>query len=96
MAPPIFVAVGRRLSSAFSKMSCSIFASVSSGSLKPSRQKNLMPLSWYGLCEAEITAPASQRIDVVRFATAGVGKGPTSSTSTPMDMMPDASAFSIR
>lgn len=29
------------------------------GSLKPPRAKNLMPLSGIGLCEAEITAPIS-------------------------------------
>ena len=38
------------------------FASVSSSSLNPSREKNLIPLSWKGLCEAEITTPASARI----------------------------------
>ena len=68
--------------------------SVSSGSLKPSRQKNLMPLSWYGLWEAEITAPASARIEVVMLAMPGVGSGPTSATSTPIEVMPAASACS--
>ena len=53
-----------------------------------------MPLSSYGLWLAEITAPASQRIELVRLAIAGVGSGPTSATSTPIDMMPEASAFS--
>ncbi len=53
-----------------------------------------MPLSSYGLCEAEMTAPASARIEVVRLAIAGVGSGPMRSTSTPIDMMPAASAFS--
>ncbi len=88
------VAVGRSESSAFSKINASIFRSVSSGSLKPSRPKNLMPLSSYGLCDAEITAPASARIELVRLAMAGVGSGPISATSTPIDMMPEASACS--
>src|SRR4030042_37683 len=43
-------------------MSISIFASSPSGSLKPSRPKNLIPLSWYGLWEAEMTTPASARL----------------------------------
>ena len=37
----------------------SISASVASESLKPSPPKNLMPLSRYGLCEAESTTPRS-------------------------------------
>ena len=53
-----------------------------------------MPLSWYGLCEAEITTPASARIDEVMYAIPGVGSGPTSITSTPIEQMPAASACS--
>ena len=73
---------------------CSISSSTSSGSLKPSLEKNLMPLSWNGLCEAEITAPASARRLRVRNAMPGVGIGPTSSTSTPIEQMPEAIAVS--
>ncbi len=75
-------------------MSCSIAASTSSSSLKPSRAKSLMPLSWYGLCDALITMPASARIDEVMNAMAGVGSGPVSHTSAPIDTMPAASALS--
>ncbi len=72
----------------------SISASTSSGSLKPSREKNLMPLSWYGLWLALMTTPASARIEWVMKAMPGVGSGPHSSTSTPMEQMPEAMACS--
>ncbi len=39
----------------------SISASTSSPSLAPALEKNLMPLSAKGLCEAEMTMPASAR-----------------------------------
>ena len=35
-----------------------------------------------------ITTPASQRMELVRYAIAGVGSGPTSSASTPIEQMP--------
>src|SRR6185312_13256980 len=41
-----------------------------------------------------MTAPASARIEVVMFAMPGVGSGPTSSTSTPIEVMPAARACS--
>ncbi len=94
------VAVGRRAwKSAFpppasASTSRSICSSTSSGSLKPSREKNLIPLSWYGLWLALITTPASARIDWVMKAMAGVGSGPLSITSTPMELMPEAMACS--
>jgi hypothetical protein len=44
----------------------SIAFSVASGSFTPSPEKNLMPLSWYGLCEALITMPAESRSARVR------------------------------
>src|SRR5262249_19040261 len=47
-----------------------------SGSLVPPEEKNLMPLSSNGLCEALITMPAERRSARVRYATAGVGRGP--------------------
>ena len=53
-----------------------------------------MPLSSNGLCEAEITTPASHRIDEVMNAMPGVGSGPVSQTSAPIDTMPAASADS--
>src|SRR3954465_8609252 len=53
-----------------------------------------MPLSSNGLCEAEITTPASHRIDAVMNAMPGVGSGPVSQTSAPIATMPDASADS--
>ena len=58
-------------SSSGDAISASISASTSSGSLKPSRAKILMPLSSNGLCEARITTPASQRIDEVMKAMPG-------------------------
>ena len=75
-------------------MSASISASASSGSLKPSLPKILMPLSSYGLWLALMTMPASARMLTVRCATAGVGTGPHSSTRPPIDVMPDAIAVS--
>ena len=44
--------------------------------------------------EAEMTTPASARRLRVRNAMPGVGSGPTSSTSTPIEQMPDAIAVS--
>ena len=93
-ALPISEAVGRRWSMESANTSSSIFASKSSGSLKPLAAKNLMPLSWKGLCEAEMTTPASARRLRVRNAMPGVGIGPTSSTSTPIEQMPEAMAVS--
>ncbi len=69
-------------------------SSAASLSLKPSGPKNLMPLSWNGLCEAEIITPRSARIDRVRNPTAGVGTGPTRNTSMPTEVNPAVSAFS--
>ncbi|WP_293269523.1 hypothetical protein [Nannocystis sp.] len=46
-------------------INASRWASTSSGSLKPSAANSLMPLSAKGLCEAEMTTPASARIDRV-------------------------------
>ena len=54
-----------------------------------------MPLSSYGLCEAEIMTPRSARIERVSMATAGVGIGPSSSTSMPTEVKPATSAVSI-
>ena len=70
-------------------------ASISSDSLKPSGPNSLMPLSSNRLCEAEIITPRSQRIERVSIATAGVGAGPSSSTSMPTEVKPATSAYSI-
>ena len=73
----------------------SICSSTASESLNPSGPKNLMPLSWNGLCEAEIITPRSARIERVRKPTAGVGTGPTRNTFIPTEVKPDVSAVSI-
>ena len=46
------------------------------------------------LADAAVAAAASARIEVVMLAMPGVGSGPTSSTSTPIEVMPEASACS--
>ncbi len=68
--------VGRSQRRARSCRTSSISSSSSSGSLKPSRLKNLMPLYSAGLCEAEITTPPSASSSRVSSATAGVGTMP--------------------
>src|SRR2546426_11708921 len=60
----------------------SIACSTASGSLVPEAEKNLMPLSSNGLCDALITMPADQRSARVRYANAGVGRGPGRYTQT--------------
>jgi len=74
--------------------SASIASSTASASFSPCAEKNLMPLSSCGLCEAEITMPASARSERVRNATAGVGIGPSSLTSQPAATRPASSAAS--
>jgi len=75
--------------------SSSILNSVSFGELEAVAPENLMPLFLVRvLWEAEITAPASARIEVVMFAIPGVGRGPTIATSTPIEVIPAASACS--
>ena len=71
-----------------SASSASISSSSSSESFVPSREKNLMPLSSGGLCEAEITTPDDAWSSVVRNAIAGVGSTPARITSPPADRMP--------
>ena len=53
------------------------------GSLLPSAVKNLIPLSGMALWEADSMTPRSARRALVKYATAGVGRTPTSMTSTP-------------
>ena len=54
-----------------------------------------MPLSTYGLWLAEIITPRSARIERVSRATAGVGTGPTITTSMPTLVKPEIKAVSI-
>ncbi len=77
---PTFAPMGRAHGS---RMRTSMASSSSSSSLTPPRAKNLMPLSGMGLCDAEIMTPRSASSTAVRCATAGVGRTPTSKTSTP-------------
>src|SRR6478609_2672369 len=72
----------------------SMASSTASSSLSPPAAKILMPLSGIALCEAEITTPRSAPISTVRNATAGVGNTPSSSTSTPAEARPAATAAS--
>src|SRR5690554_5602061 len=67
-------------------------SSTASSSLWPPRAKNLMPLSGMGLWDAEITTPRSASREAVKYATPGVGNTPTSSTSTPAEASPAATA----
>ena len=75
-------------------ISASIVSSASSDNLYPSGPNNLMPLSAKGLWLAEIITPISARIEVVSIATAGVGIGPTMTTSIPTLVNPATSADS--
>ena len=72
----------------------SISASMASDSLNPSGPNSLMPLSSNGLWDAEIITPRSARMDRVSMAVAGVGIGPTSTTSMPTEVKPAVIAAS--
>src|SRR5215218_9344200 len=74
--------------------SASIWASTSSASFTPWPSKNLIPLSWKGLWEAETTAARSRSRRLTRIAAAGVGSTPASSASPPAAATPAASAAS--
>ena len=63
--------------------SASISSSRWSGSFIPSLEKNLMPLSAGGLCEALITTPLEASRSTVMNAIAGVGSTPPGDTSPP-------------
>ena len=54
-----------------------------------------MPLSTNGLWLALIITPKSARIDRVSIATAGVGIGPSRTTSIPTEVNPATIADSI-
>src|SRR5215218_9015471 len=77
-----------------SSISASIRASTSSASFTPWPSKNLIPLSWKGLWEAETTAARSSPSRLTRIAAAGVGSTPPSSASPPAAATPAASAAS--
>src|SRR5690625_7686279 len=47
-----------------------------------------MPLSGIALCEAEMTTPNVAPVAFTAWAMPGVGRTPTSWTSTPVDAMP--------
>ena len=75
-------------------MSASSSASSASVSLMPSGLNTLIPLSVYGLWEAEIMTPMSARIEVIRNETAGGGKGPVRIASPPIEATPEDRAVS--
>ena len=62
----------------------------------PLPEKTLMPLSSNGLCDAEITRPASKPIARVTYAIAGVGMTPAVVISAPAECTPRASSRSIQ
>jgi hypothetical protein len=65
-------------------------------SFSPRLENTLMPLSSYGLCDAEITTPKSYPRDAVRYAIAGVGMTPALSVLPPSYAAPSDSARSIQ
>src|SRR5688572_18270545 len=68
--------------------------SMSSSSLCPPRDRNLMPLSGIGLWLAEIITPMSAASSAVRKAAPGVGTTPRRWTSTPAEARPATTAAS--
>src|SRR5680860_281416 len=77
-----------------SPSSASILASARSPSFVPLPVKNLIPLSRYGLWDAETTAARSSPSLRTSTAAAGVGRTPPSSASPPASATPAASAAS--
>src|SRR3954470_21331266 len=73
---------------------CSMSFSTASSSLSPPPARNLMPLSGIGLCEALMTTPRSAPSAWVMYATAGVGRTRSRSTSTPAAARPATTACS--
>ncbi len=91
---PISWGETRSSSSSPEAMSRSISSSIASSSLKPLLSKNLMPLYSIGLCEALTITPACARMLCAMKAMPGVGSGPTSMASTPIEQIPATSADS--
>ncbi len=54
--------------------------------------ENLDSVVRHGLCDAEIMTPRLASSFAVKYATAGVGRIPTSSTSTPAELNPAVTA----
>src|SRR5206468_2166858 len=69
--------------------SLSISSSVSVDNFCPDLVKNLIPFCSTGLCEADMTTPEHASRRRVNAATPGVGRIPTSTTSTPLDKNPE-------
>jgi len=67
-------------------------SSTSSPSFIPCALRNLMPFSGAGLCEAEMTTPASAPSLRVRNPMPGVGRMPKSITSAPLASKPSVRA----
>ena len=76
-------------------MMASTSASRASVNFSPPPEKTLMPLSWNGLWEAEMTRPAAKPWLRVRCATAGVGMTPALTTDAPAAAAPMARSRSI-
>src|SRR6185503_20152828 len=72
----------------------SIATSWRSDNFLPSPPRNLMPLSRYGLWEAEMTQPRSASSIEASTATPGVGMTPASSATPPAATMPSTRAAS--
>ena len=77
-------------------ISFSIANSRASGTLNPSPEKTLTPLSVHGLCDAEMTTPASNFRERARYATPGVVITPALCTSTPQEFNPHATRSAIQ
>ena len=60
----------------------------------PSLENTLMPLSSAGLCDAEMTTPASARMLCVMNAMPGVGSTPVRQATPPIDVTPASKALS--
>jgi hypothetical protein len=71
-------------------------ASSWSASLYPVEEKILIPLSRYGLCEAEIITPAEKPAVRARKAMPGVGMIPAAMHSAPPRLAPEAIDRSIQ
>src|SRR5581483_8955615 len=77
-------------------ISSSIASSRASGSLNPSPENTLIPLSVHGLCDAEITTPAWNFCERARYAIPGVVITPALRTSTLADISPSATRSAIQ
>ena len=76
-------------------MMASTSASSASVNFSPPPENTLMPLSWNGLWDAEMTRPAAKPWLRVRCATAGVGMTPALTTVAPAAVAPTARSRSM-